>query len=67
MVKMMVFVVYMLTADGSVYATIKMGPVPAEQCWKWHATKTISAVLLGKPVRYDCLPAEDSFSRKSGG
>ncbi|MEY9198654.1 hypothetical protein ABIA16_003770 [Sinorhizobium fredii] len=50
---MMIFVACLLTADGSVYATIKTQPVPAEHCLRWKALKSADAT-----ARYDCIPAE---------
>jgi hypothetical protein len=53
MLKMMILVAYLMSTDGSVYATIKTPPMSAADC-----LHSISKLKSTESVRYECLFAE---------
>lgn len=59
MVKMMIFVAHLLTADGATYATIKTQPVPAADCLRALSVAVDAAEdAKNTRVRYACVVAE---------
>ena len=61
MVKMMVLVIYFMTAEGLVYGTMKTSPIPETSCLEAVAAGAVSAARPGADLmKFECLPSEVS-------